>query len=366
MRKGMFFAATLFLAELFLSASPAFAIDLSKISFNGYVDVEYSTADNAEGNYNSSFHMHHLSFLLDVPITDKLSTYAHVEFDHGTNIGTSSVNKTGAPVGGGDLVVENAFIRYVSSDAVQFRVGRMLTPFGYYNEIHDATPTIISFAVPRAINNMEDRGGTTMFPRWNTGVGMLGTVLLGSSTLDYIMYVGNGENPPGLNDSESDANPNKAFGARVNFQPNERMQIGASVYSGERAFQTTTIAPIQNGPHNTGGLLFALNGEKCSFLSEYAVSQEQGFTESAGYGQLTYRLLKRLSAYYRLEYSNPNQSVSDDAWVEHIAGLNFMPMNISNIVLKFELSDNIRGANNAAVTRDLIYKEARFAVTLFF
>ncbi len=358
--------ATVFLAALFLSAQPAVAIDLSKISFNGYIDLEYSSADNAEGNYNSSFRQHHLSFLLDIPVSDKLSAHTQIEFNEGADINGQNSPQTGPSTSTGSITVENAFIKYAHSDAIQFRFGKMLTPFGYYNEIHDATPAIISIAVPKAINDMDQRGGAPMFPEWNTGVNMLGTIALHAGTLDYSVYAGNGENPPGWNSAASDANPNKAFGARVNYQPSEHMQLGASVYNGDIANQTTTTAPIQNGPHTAVGILLSMNGDKLFFLSEYATSHEQGSTSSAGYGQFTYLLLKRLSAYYRLEYSNPDESVSDDTWVEHIAGLNFRPLSISNLVLKFELSDNIRGANNPAVVKDNIYKEARFAVTLFF
>jgi hypothetical protein len=366
MRKKLFSTTTILFAAFIFNASPAFAVDLSKITLNGFVDLEFSSADNAEGNYNSSFHQHHLSFLLDVPVTDKLSAYTHIEFDHGTNINTANANQTTASRAGGDVIVENAFIRYASSDAVQFRFGRMLTPFGYYNEIHDATPAIISIAIPAAINSMEERGGIPMFPKWSTGLNVLGTVVMGYSTLDYTIYVGNGENPAGWNDSQSDANTNKAFGARVNFQPVEYIQIGASVYSGDKASQTTTIAPIQSAPHTTGGILLSVNVDSFFFLSEYASSQVEGHSASAGYGQLTYVLSRRFSPYYRFEYSDPDGSVSDDNWIEHIAGVNFRPMDMANLIFKFELSDNKRGANNAAVKNDLNYKEARFAVTLYF
>jgi hypothetical protein len=368
MGKNLYSGATVFLAALFLTAQPALAIDLSKISFNGYIDLEYSSADNAEGNYNSSFRQHHLVFLLDIPVSDKLSAYTQVEFNDGADLSGQDTTDRGPSTssGSGNITVENAFIKYAHSDAIQFRLGKMLTPFGYYNEIHDATPAIISIAVPKAINDMTQRGGAPMFPEWNTGVNMLGTIVLRAGTVDYSIYAGNGENPPGWNSAASDANPNKAFGARVNFQAFERLQIGASVYNGDIAFESTAPAQIQSGSHTATGILLSMNGDKLFFLSEYAISQEQGFTASAGYGQFTYLLLKRLSAYYRLEYSNPNESVSDDTWIEHIAGVNYRPLNISNLVLKFELSDNIRGGNNPAVVKDNIYKEARFAVTLFF
>jgi hypothetical protein len=354
MGKNLPSGATVVLAALLLCAQPAFAIDLSKISLNGFIDFEYRSADNAEGNYNGSFQIQHLSFALDVPISDKLSTYTLIEVDNGVDSGTNEIE------------VENAFIKYVHSDEVQFKFGKILTPFGYYNEIHNATPVIISVAIPQAINSMQDRGGVRMYPQWNTGVNMLGTIATSLGALDYTVYVGNGENPPGINDAEIDANPNKAVGARVNFQASEHMQIGASVYNGDIATKTTETAPIKNGPHTAVGMLLALNSDKLFFLSEYAISRELGSTASAGYGQFTYRLLKRLSAYYRLEYSNPDESVPADTWVEHIAGLNFRPLVIPNLILKFELSDNIRGANNPAVIKDNIYNEARFAVTVYF
>jgi hypothetical protein len=361
-------------------AGKSYAIDLSQATFNGYLDLEYSAADNTEGNANGSFHQHHLSFLMDMPVSPKVSAFTHVEFDHGANINTPPCNtgQTGCSsfgTNGGDIVVENAFIKYVSSDALQFRFGRMLTPFGYYNEIHDATPAIISIAIPAAINRMRERGGNSMFPQWNTGMDMFGTVLLNSSPMEYSIYVGNGENPVGWNDSQVDANANKALGGRVSYQLTEGIQVGASVFNDAEAYTSGGTGGITNLQHTSGSVLLSLiGGDTVFFLSEYAVTWLDGFgRSSAGYGQFTYVFTKRFSVYYRYENTSPDDTVANAAWVEQIAGINTRPTDENNLVFKFEYSNNARGQNYnklpLVISNPITYQnyqELRFAVALYF
>ena len=349
------FALSLAIAALLLTWQNAAAVDLSKATFNGYIDMEYSVADNTSGNANGSFHQHHLSFLLDVPVNEKVSAYMHIEFDHGTNIGTNN---------GGDIIVENAFIRYIVCDAMQFRFGKALTPFGYYNEIHDATPAFISVFVPKTIYNLDERGSKPMFPKWNTGINVLGAVTAGSTVLDYVVYVGNGEgistSGASTNEAEADDNRNKAFGARVNIQPTDSMQFGVSYYNGEKAVSATHL----NLPHSTVGVMFTANALNFNVLTEYAASDINNIRDIGAYGQLSYVISNRYSPYFRYEFTDPNHLISDDTWTEQILGVNIKP--IENLIFKVEVSNNHRDAHYTPAVAFPDYKELRMAVALYF
>ncbi len=347
-------------AAVFLcSLQNAAAIDLSKVTLNGYIDLEYTVADYGDtpNQNNGAFHQHHLSFLLDIPVNEQVSAYTHIEFDHGAN--TSVKN-------GGDIIVENAFIRYLVCDEVQLRFGKALTPFGYYNEIHDSTPAFISVFIPRTIYRVDERGGKPMFPKWNTGINVLGTVAMKATELDYVLYVGNGENAtgtgsPATNEAEADDNKNKAYGARVNLQPNDHTQFGLSYFNGEKATGTLTIV---NVPHSTMGVLFTTNTSSFNLLAEYAQSDVNGIKDVGAYGQVTYFLSKKFTPYYRYEYTDPNDHISTDTWTEQIIGLNIKPVN--NLIFKIEASNNHRERNYTPAVPHADFNELRMAVALYF
>ncbi|MBI5178235.1 MAG: hypothetical protein HZA04_03145 [Nitrospinae bacterium] len=354
LRRAAFLAAFIVL----WGTTGAYAVDLSKITFNGYLDLEYTATDNGDNpnQNNGSFHQHHLSFLLDVPVNDRVSVYTHIEFDHGTNTGVKN---------GGDIIVENAFIRYTFSDPLQFKFGKALTPFGYYNELHDATPAFISVFIPQTIYQVEDRGGRAMFPKWTTGVQMLGTVNIKTSVLDYVIYVGNGENNTAVatptNEAEADDNRNKAFGARVNYQPWSAVQVGASYFTGEKA---TGLTQTVNVPHTTWALQLTGNALHFNFLGEYAVSELSGQRDYGMYGQFSWFATRVLTPYYRLEHTDPNNNQSGDTWTEHILGINIKP--VDNLIFKAEVSDNSRGENYTPSVPHRNFREYRLAVAVYF
>ena len=340
-------------------AGSAYAIDLSKVTFNGYIDIEYAQSSNKAGDPNGAFHQHHLSFLMDAPVNDRVSGHFHIEFDHGVN--TAAAN-------GGDIIVEKSFIQYFYDDHFQFRFGKVLTPFGYYNEVHDATPVFLSVGIPRTIYRQNERGGTAMFPKWTTGINVLGVMESGSTIVDYIFYVGNGENIPTVNEAEHDSNRNKAFGGRVAIQRGELTSVAVSFYSGEKAESGSRLTTS----HTTWGLMFATGVGDLAALAEYASSDVGGMVDVGAYGQLSYPVNRQLTAYYRYERTEPDNGTARDAWNEQIIGINIMP--VENLIFKAEVADHVRDANNRGIGTDPSslapnpkdYMDIRFAVTLFF
>ena len=340
-------------------AGSAYAVDFSKITLNGFIDLEYTQSSNNADNPNGAFHQHHLSFLLDVPVDERISGHFHIEFDHGVNTAVSN---------GGDIIVEKSFIQYFHNDLLQFRFGKALTPFGYFNEVHDATPVFLSFGIPRTIYRQHERGGTSMFPKWTTGVNVLGVREYGNTIVEYIFYVGNGENLPTVNDAEHDSNRNKAFGGRIAIQPGEKTSLAASFYSGEKAESASRLATS----HTTWGLMFATGAGDLGALFEYASSDVGGTVDTGAYGQLSYTVNKQVTPYYRYEQTDPDTSSAGDGWTEQIVGVNYMPLD--NLIFKAEVADHTRGAGNRDIGVDpntleanpKNYTDFRFAVTLFF
>lgn len=341
------------------SAGSADAVDLSKVTLNGYVDLEYSQSSNGADNPNGAFHQHHLSFLMDVPVDERISGHFHIEFDHGVN--TAAAN-------GGDIIVEKSFIQYFYTDRLQLRFGKVLTPFGYFNEVHDATPVFLSLGIPRTIYRQNERGGISMFPKWTTGVNVLGVKEYGDTIVDYIFYVGNGENIATVNESEHDSNRNKAFGGRVALQAGQLTSMAVSFYRGEKAISASNLAIN----HFTWGAMFATGIGDWGGLVEYAKSDVGGVVDTGMYGQLSYSLSKQVTPYYRYEQTDPDIATAGDTWTEQIIGVNYMPL--QNLIFKAEVADHVRGSGNGDIGSDpntsvpnpKDYLDYRFAVTLFF
>lgn len=131
------------------------------------------------------------------------------------------------------LDLEYANISYILNDYVTLKAGRFLTPFGTFSErLH-----------PGWINKLPDAplpfGHDGIAPTASLGFQASGGFAIGSSKLNYALYVANG---PRLNmgddepeeagllhfDNLSDLNNNKAVGGRVGFLPIPELEIGYS------------------------------------------------------------------------------------------------------------------------------------------
>jgi hypothetical protein len=89
-----------------------------------------------------------------------------------------------APLWGGSLVIERAWLEYNRLQAVKIRVGNWFTPFGIWNEDH-GTPTLISLAWPQFMTQR-------WMPLRQTGLMAYGNAFAGSWELGYAATLSNG------------------------------------------------------------------------------------------------------------------------------------------------------------------------------
>lgn len=172
-------------------SSPAMAVSLEKLSINGFLDLEYEKADGPGhtttpvADEAGSFDQYHFNLLMEFPVSDIVVAKGHIEYEHGPSLENQQ----------GDITIEWAYIEYLFNNVVRLRGGLANTPFGLYNEIHDATPTYLSVRVPWEIYKTQAVGGHAMFPKFSTGVFILGrNALPAGVTLNYTAYLVNGEN----------------------------------------------------------------------------------------------------------------------------------------------------------------------------
>lgn len=321
---------------------PAMAVSMSQLKLNGFFDIEYEKADGPIGDEKGSFDQYHFNLLMEFPVSDTLFIKGHVEYEHGPQL-----------PGNGDIKIEWSYAEYLLSNALKLRAGMALTPFGIYNEMHDATPTYLSIRTPWEIYRSDKVGGSAMFPKFSTGLFALGSYFTeGDLALKYVIYAANGENTV-KNPAENDDNSNKALGGRVMVSPISGLTVGGSYFTGKKG--TASI------DHDAWILSAEYAASLLGLRAEYASSKLGGDTQVGWYGEASYTI-STLTPYTRYGSFDPKDDQANDEWTEWVWGV-YYPLQ-PNAALKAEYRQFGGNSGNIKVTED--YNEWATALTVAF
>jgi opacity protein-like surface antigen len=298
--------------------------------------------------------------------TERILFNAEIEFEHATTSATESS-------GGGSVSVEFANLDFLLHDTANARVGMMLMPMGFVNEIHEP-PFFYGVARPE----VERR----LIPSTWRELGVGGFGRLGDFA-EYRAYVTTGLNarglrPNGTRDARQSGNrayaEDLAFVGRLDFTPLEGLLVGGSFYHGE-AGQDQSVGGIDlpdtpitiwdlhtefdweglrlrglvSMAHidDAGDLTRALRPVNRGGIGEIGANDVIGSAMFGAYGEVAYDLLHWLapgsgmsvSPFFRYEYldtqwNTPSGFEADGANQAKIltAGLSFKPHR--NVVLK--------------------------------
>lgn len=203
-----------------LAAARAQAAPLDRVSVGGFFDFELErTLRGAGGDRNGSFDLHHLNVVTSYQVDDRLDVRMQVEWEHSFQSG-----------GGGQLTLEYGFAEYRVLPWLRLRVGRALSPYGFYNELHDSSPAWNTYAIPAVIYHPYEWGGIEVIPKQYTGVSALGDLPLGrSGSVHYDLWLSNGVNVVAW-DGERDDNPGKGVGGNLVVRPDTSWAALVSAY----------------------------------------------------------------------------------------------------------------------------------------
>jgi hypothetical protein len=322
MRRALFGFAVM-ATTLWSLSPPVWAVSMDEFKLNGFFDLEYEKADGPGhtttpvGDENGSFDQYHFNLLMEFPVSDTVIVKGHIEYEHGPQLPSK-----------GELKVEWSYVEVLVNNYLTLRGGLALTPFGIYNEIHDATPTYFSIRTPWEIFKSSSVGGHAMFPKFTTGLfarGMYTTS--GDLSLSYVAYTGNGENAT-KNEAEKDENENKAVGGQVMISPLNGVTVGGSYYQGEKQTGATT-----KDDHLAWAASLDLMLLPVGIRAEYASSHLGTVTQIGWYGEASYAI-KKLTPYVRYGGLDPDHTVANDNWTELVTGLHYRLQ--QNVVLKAE------------------------------
>ena len=307
-------------AAALLCAPPAQAQLSERITINGYSSLEFEKLldDDGTGDPNGSLDADLFDLVLNITPAPRFRVAADLTWEHGTATEEAF----------GNVAIEYAFVEYDVKDWMKLRAGKMFTHFGIYNEIHTAKPAFLSVKEPLSTNKNEKFGSDLRFyPRWGSGLAVLGNGHAGRVDFDYVVQLTNGMQD-NTNPFEEDDNAQKALGARVRVHPSRRVSLGASVYSdrlserddeGEDLGGRTRM--LSYGAHATftpGALGFEFEYVR----GHLDTSTGPGMLRQGSTAMVYYRLRDRFTPYLRYEFLDPDDGIAEDQAHMFVYGVN--------------------------------------------
>jgi hypothetical protein len=312
-----------------------------QLQINGYASIEFERAlEGDAGDQSGSFDMDLFDLVFNFRPTERLRVAADVTWEHGPATEEDY----------GNVALEYGFAEYRVSNGLTLRAGKVFVPFGIYNEIHTAKPAQLTVKEPLSTNKNHKFGSDARFyPRWAVGVAAMGQTQIGSSPVDYVLLMSNGESEE-LNPFDEDDNTAKAYTGRVRLHPSPGLSFGAS-------FHYDRLTEFDAAGDDTGGRtsLFSY-GAQMQWRTGPVGLELEGVAGSVnpssgtdvsrwGFSAMTHKTVsQRFTPYIRLEVLDPNTDIDDDMATMWIPGINIQVDR--GLFLKAEVQFITSGINN--------------------
>ena len=187
-------------------------LHFDRVHLGGWADVSFRASDLDDEGTN--FAVNHFNGFMDVRLEDRWQIFVEAELEYQPPVGTLERES--------ELELEQAYLKYVVNDALDIRLGRFSTNFGYWTPIHWTirTDTIVPpiFETRRFIPEQQ-LGLSLSGRRFFEPVGGL------ALSLDYSASAGY------ASESLEDVGRGTTFGADVRLGVERRGFVGASLYS---------------------------------------------------------------------------------------------------------------------------------------
>lgn len=326
-----------------------------RITINGYTNFEFEKrlSDEGGGDPNGSFDADQFDLVFNINASERIRVAADLSWEHGT----------ATEDGRGNQALEYGFVEYTLSNHFKLRFGKMLTPFGIFNEVHTAKVAFLTVKEAASLNKTDRivEGARRFYPRWGAGVQLHGDGVIGQRDFSYDLQFANGEQE-NTNPYEEDDNTPKSVAARIRFEPSPSLSVGYSFY-----FDDTTDPRL--GTVVSNGIEVEATWSRLRLQAEVAIgtySPEVGdLTQVGFYVQPSYHFDNGLTPYLRLDYVDPDTGRDEDQGLIFIAGLNW---EISkNFMLKAE-NNYFKGGDASSLGQfpGRSYNELKTALSLGF
>ena len=284
------------------------AFDAAKIDIGGFLHSTFTHVD-ANGGSATSFNRTIFELLLKADLGDDWSAFFAQAFLRQSG---ESFNRVGNDLdvdfpefnGGNPGVATDtpiAWANYKHNDALNVRMGRILTPAGIINIEHFPA----SLLDPEQPQFLRPFGGNTLFPNFLTGVNLHGRTFMGSDSLMYDLYTGN----------FAGDNQKMVTGGRLAYALNDLgVTVGSNIIAGRRPNGTD---------YQVYGADVRIDKGKLLWKNEAFFTTEEDGNENrtAFYSQPAWRLSDKLTAFYRYDYLDAAAGET----TENVVGLAYKP-----------------------------------------
>ena len=253
---------TLFL--LFLIQIVSFA-QQTKYELYGYSQIDFS-ASSQQGT-KSGFSQRRLNLIGEYFLDKNIRVLNDIEYENGTDISPSDSNSTGV------IKVSRMWIEYSVAPQLKIRAGKMFTPFGLYNLIHDASASYFPVDPPIMYSSLKLFNGLPaqrLFAKYYTGIELLGIFEIDSEggQIEYSAGIGNGR---GISKFGEDLNNNRSLSFRAMYRPSflEGLQFGTSYYLDRNYYG---IGGVKNDDEYSAGLDIQYENDNLQLQTEGLIS----------------------------------------------------------------------------------------------
>jgi hypothetical protein len=283
-----------------------YRVDQWGVVFGGYTSIQYINLENHRGQAK----LDDASLFVSWKIKPWLRFFTELEFEDAVTVESNSIDTDDS-----NFSVERLYLDFLASESITLRLGKFLTPVGYWNEIH-AAPLVWTTSRPLVTEQP--------FAKHITGAMLHGTIPVSDFDLDYAVFA----------DDSNDLDPKKvdmvfqnAFGGRLRLFFWDYSSIGFS-YINFRSDQRQNDTDF-----NLLGLDFNFKYHQFEVTSELTYRFSDQIGEQKGlYLQAVAPLGKEFFAVGRYEYFDDDR-FNPDVHLG-IAGLAYRP--IPGLVLKVE------------------------------
>lgn len=303
----------------------------SSLKTYGYFDMEAEISNKDADGRRWDFDQHHFNLIAIYRVDQHYRVFSQIEYEHGASVGADNSE--------GRIYVPKAFLEYKHSDAFQIRIGKFLSPFGIYNERHDATPTFITTRLSESIYGVRELSTgfkDRIYAQSSTGIQLLGRLFYGEWEGKYQVYLSNGR---GNNPSEKDDNTNKGIGARIIISPpGNLIKLGTSYYADRHGLDGNTRQRVIGADAEFKFSKTHFESEMISYFIEQVDSlgiPSGVFSKGFGaYLLVAYKIYDKLMPFIRYEIGIPDHR--NGVIVNNVLNIGINYSFTSNVVFKSE------------------------------
>lgn len=306
---------------------------IDNFRFYGYAQLDYQAS--TKPNSLSGFNQRRINLISEFNYYNTLRVLGDIEYEGGADFSTDDSSSYGV------IKLSRAIIEYSVSPTLKFSAGKMITHFGLYNLIHDASASYYSVDPPLMYSKFKlfaNQSAQRLFGKYLIGVSVLGTFDIGKNgtQLEYFAGIGNGR---GVDGEGNDLNNNRAINARILFRPSflNGLQAGASFYNDKNYYG---ISGFKNSRETS--YAFDLQYENNflqiqseSMISEFETSENKFQKTWITYVQCAINLLDVFTPFINFTHANLNLDSDDNSFSRLNFGLNYAVL--PNLFVKSEI-----------------------------